>query len=94
MQSGNNLNQFSDDDFFSDGPCPSCRLAINKETGRLKCDKFHIVYSLHISIQISYIFNKWVNLLQNSDGVQAEVKHGVFVSNWCFLYPPYCCQSL
>ncbi|XP_011058951.1 PREDICTED: endothelin-converting enzyme 1-like isoform X2 [Acromyrmex echinatior] len=36
MQSGSNLNQFSDDDFFSSGPCPSCRLAINKETGRLK----------------------------------------------------------
>ncbi|KYN12808.1 Endothelin-converting enzyme 1 [Trachymyrmex cornetzi] len=36
MQSGSNLNQFSDDDFFSNGPCPSCRLAINKETGRLK----------------------------------------------------------
>ncbi|XP_026669876.1 neprilysin-4-like isoform X3 [Ceratina calcarata] len=25
-----------DDDFFSGGPCPSCRLAVNKETGRLK----------------------------------------------------------
>nr|XP_012225797.1 PREDICTED: uncharacterized protein LOC105674200 [Linepithema humile]XP_012225806.1 PREDICTED: uncharacterized protein LOC105674200 [Linepithema humile] len=36
MQSGSSLNQFNDDDFFSDGPCPSCRLAINKETGRLK----------------------------------------------------------
>ncbi|XP_028046800.1 neprilysin-4 isoform X3 [Monomorium pharaonis] len=36
MQSSGNLNRFSDDDFFSDGPCPSCRLAINKETGRLK----------------------------------------------------------
>ncbi|XP_025992063.2 neprilysin-4 isoform X3 [Solenopsis invicta] len=36
MQSGSNLNRFSDDDLFSDGPCPSCRLAINKETGRLK----------------------------------------------------------
>ncbi|XP_070516184.1 neprilysin-4 isoform X3 [Cardiocondyla obscurior] len=36
MQSGSNLNQFSDDDFLSGGPCPSCRLAINKETGRLK----------------------------------------------------------
>ncbi|XP_011703702.1 PREDICTED: endothelin-converting enzyme 1-like isoform X2 [Wasmannia auropunctata] len=36
MQSGSNLNQFSDDDFCSDGPCPSCRLAIDKETGRLK----------------------------------------------------------
>ncbi|XP_019700652.1 neprilysin-4 isoform X3 [Harpegnathos saltator] len=28
----------NDDDFFnSGGPCPSCRLAINQETGRLKC---------------------------------------------------------
>ena len=30
------MNQYNDDDFFSGGPCPSCRLAINKETGRLK----------------------------------------------------------
>ncbi|XP_072746309.1 neprilysin-4 isoform X3 [Anoplolepis gracilipes] len=36
MRSGSSLNQFDDDDSFSDGPCPSCRLAINKETGRLK----------------------------------------------------------
>ncbi|XP_071557180.1 neprilysin-4 isoform X1 [Temnothorax nylanderi] len=36
MLSGSNLNRFSDDDFFNGGPCPSCRLAINKETGRLK----------------------------------------------------------
>ncbi|XP_029169293.1 neprilysin-4-like isoform X2 [Nylanderia fulva] len=36
MRNGSNLNQFNDDDSFSDGPCPSCRLAINKETGRLK----------------------------------------------------------
>ncbi|KYM94384.1 Endothelin-converting enzyme 1 [Cyphomyrmex costatus] len=36
MQSDSNLNQSSDDDFFNSGPCPSCRLAINKETGRLK----------------------------------------------------------
>lgn len=36
MQSGSSLIQFNDDDSFSDGPCPSCRLAINKETGRLK----------------------------------------------------------
>ncbi|CAL1685239.1 unnamed protein product [Lasius platythorax] len=36
MRSGSSLNQFNDDDSFSGGPCPSCRLAINKETGRLK----------------------------------------------------------
>lgn len=30
------MSQYNDDDFFSGGPCPSCRLAINKETGRLK----------------------------------------------------------
>ncbi|XP_026830535.1 neprilysin-4 isoform X2 [Ooceraea biroi] len=36
MRSSNSFNQFNDDDFFSGGPCPSCRLAINKETGRLK----------------------------------------------------------
>lgn len=36
MRSNTNFNQFNDDDFFSGGPCPSCRLAINKETGRLK----------------------------------------------------------
>lgn len=30
------MDQYNDDDFFSGGPCPSCRLAINKETGRLK----------------------------------------------------------
>ncbi|XP_020279870.1 endothelin-converting enzyme 1-like isoform X2 [Pseudomyrmex gracilis] len=39
MRSSGNLNQFNDDDFFTGGPCPSCRLAVNKETGRLKwCD--------------------------------------------------------
>ncbi|CAK9819864.1 Nep4 [Anthophora quadrimaculata] len=36
MRSSNNLDRYNDDDFFSGGPCPSCRLAINKETGRLK----------------------------------------------------------
>ncbi|XP_031370776.1 neprilysin-4-like isoform X2 [Apis dorsata] len=36
MRSANSLDQYNDDDFFSGGPCPSCRLAINKETGRLK----------------------------------------------------------
>ncbi|XP_025266965.1 neprilysin-4 isoform X2 [Camponotus floridanus] len=36
MQSDSSLIQFNDDDSFSGGPCPSCRLAINKETGRLK----------------------------------------------------------
>ncbi|XP_054009657.1 neprilysin-4-like isoform X1 [Hylaeus anthracinus] len=36
MRGGSSLNQYNDDDFFSGGPCPSCRLAINKETGRLK----------------------------------------------------------
>ncbi|KOC65561.1 Endothelin-converting enzyme 1 [Habropoda laboriosa] len=36
MRSASNLDQYNDDDFFSGGPCPSCRLAINKETGRLK----------------------------------------------------------
>ncbi|XP_014473238.1 PREDICTED: endothelin-converting enzyme 1-like isoform X4 [Dinoponera quadriceps] len=41
MQSGGSSNRFDDDDddddnFFSGGPCPSCRLAINQETGRLK----------------------------------------------------------
>ena len=30
------MDQYNDDDLFSGGPCPSCRLAINKETGRLK----------------------------------------------------------
>lgn len=52
MRSGGSTNRFNvaataaaaadeddndDDDLFSDGPCPSCRLAINQETGRLKC---------------------------------------------------------
>ncbi|OAD59770.1 Endothelin-converting enzyme 1 [Eufriesea mexicana] len=36
MRSASSLDQYNDDDFFSGGPCPSCRLAINKETGRLK----------------------------------------------------------
>ncbi|KAG7188439.1 hypothetical protein KM043_008081 [Ampulex compressa] len=36
MRGGHSLNHFNDNDFFSGGPCPSCRLAINKETGRLK----------------------------------------------------------
>ncbi|XP_070167226.1 neprilysin-4-like isoform X2 [Polyergus mexicanus] len=36
MRSDSSLNQFNDDDSFSSGPCPSCKLAINKETGRLK----------------------------------------------------------
>nr|XP_031844409.1 neprilysin-4-like isoform X1 [Nomia melanderi] len=36
MRGGSSLSQYNDDDFFSGGPCPSCRLAINKETGRLK----------------------------------------------------------
>ncbi|KZC14076.1 Endothelin-converting enzyme 1 [Dufourea novaeangliae] len=36
MRGGSGLSQYNDDDFFSGGPCPSCRLAINKETGRLK----------------------------------------------------------
>ncbi|KAH0949954.1 hypothetical protein HN011_007844 [Eciton burchellii] len=36
MRSSSSFSQFNDDDFFSGGPCPSCRLAINKETGRLK----------------------------------------------------------
>lgn len=30
------MSQFNDEDYYSGGPCPSCRLAINKETGRLK----------------------------------------------------------
>lgn len=45
MRSANSLDQYNDDDFFSGGPCPSCRLAINKETGRLKfvrCSKLVI----------------------------------------------------
>ncbi|XP_066583083.1 neprilysin-4-like isoform X2 [Prorops nasuta] len=36
MRGTENFHQVSDDDFFNDGPCPSCRLSINKETGRLK----------------------------------------------------------
>ncbi|XP_032663303.1 neprilysin-4-like isoform X2 [Odontomachus brunneus] len=43
MRNGDNSNRFDDDDdddddddLFGDGPCPSCRLAINQETGRLK----------------------------------------------------------
>ncbi|XP_076284811.1 neprilysin-4 isoform X1 [Lasioglossum baleicum] len=36
MRGGSSLSQYNDDDVFSGGPCPSCRLAINKETGRLK----------------------------------------------------------
>lgn len=57
MQSGSNLNQFNDDDFFSDGPCPSCRLAINKETGRLK-------YVSSFTSFVSYTFlNKVFNFI-------------------------------
>lgn len=36
MRSADSLSQINDDEFFSGGPCPSCRLAIDKETGRLK----------------------------------------------------------
>lgn len=36
MRGASTLDQYNDDDLFSGGPCPSCRLAINKETGRLK----------------------------------------------------------
>ncbi|XP_033330133.1 neprilysin-4 isoform X1 [Megalopta genalis] len=36
MRGGSSLSHYNDDEFFSGGPCPSCRLAINKETGRLK----------------------------------------------------------
>ncbi|XP_046737494.1 neprilysin-4-like isoform X3 [Diprion similis] len=36
MRGSDRLSQFNDEDYYSGGPCPSCRLAINKETGRLK----------------------------------------------------------
>ncbi|XP_033220405.1 neprilysin-4 isoform X2 [Belonocnema kinseyi] len=39
MRSGDQLSQISDDDCYAGGICPSCRLAINKDTGRLKANE-------------------------------------------------------
>lgn len=65
MQNGSNLNQFNDDDSFSDGPCPSCRLAINKETGRLKCvSSSYYLFLTNFRFKFP-IFIKCVNFLQN-----------------------------
>lgn len=81
MQSGSSLNQFNDDDSFSGGPCPSCRLAINKETGRLKFVSSFVLFVFH-KFQIKFhIFVLCMNFSKNADGVLAKVKHGAFVSN-------------
>lgn len=54
MRSGGDPNRFNDDDdFFSDGLCPSCRLAINKETGRLKCVVFSSFFANFLRPKIS-----------------------------------------
>lgn len=79
MRINNNLHQFDDDDFFNDGPCPSCRLAINKETGRLKWAIFHVVCLFVRILGETFcilIFAKWVNLSQNAGGARVETKHG------------------
>lgn len=49
MQSDSSLNQFNNDELFSDEPCSSCRLTINKETGRLKCvsNFLHCLFLTH-----------------------------------------------
>lgn len=36
MRSGDQLSEISDEDYYASGICPSCRLDINKDTGRLK----------------------------------------------------------
>ncbi|KMQ87627.1 endothelin-converting enzyme 1-like protein, partial [Lasius niger] len=57
MRSGSSLNQFNDDDSFSGGPCPSCRLAINKETGRLKCVSSSALFISHkFQIKLNPVF--------------------------------------
>lgn len=100
MPSGGNSSRYDDgddnnDDFFDGGPCPSCRLAINQETGRLKCVP-HSVRVLCILLQASLppfvlrslngtdLFS-YVSLLflfaKCADGAQAETRRGAFVLN-------------
>lgn len=47
MQSGNNLNEFNDNYVFKTASCPSCGIAVNKKTRRLKYDIFYI-FVFHI----------------------------------------------
>lgn len=56
MRSG--LNQFNNDDSFIGGSCPSCRLAINKETGRLKCvsQVLHYLFSTNFRLNFPYFY--------------------------------------
>lgn len=100
MPSGGNSSRFDDgddnnDDLFDGGPCPSCGLAINQETGRLECVP-HSVRVLCILLRASLppfvlrslngtdLFS-YVSLLflfaKCSDGAQAETRRGAFVLN-------------
>lgn len=61
MKHLDHLNHSNDDDVFNGGPCPSCRLAINKETGRLKCVIFfiHSIDSIILSLMLIKVISRY-----------------------------------